>query len=275
VVLVHGGPFANIAHGCNSIFATKTAMNLAEYTLTEAGFGSDLGGEKFFDIVCQNAKLTPNAVVLVVSIRSLKSHGGATNLSNEDMPALIKGFENLDQHINNVKNFQTPLIVAINSFKSDTPTERKALEQYLIKHNIPYSFTTLFEQGSKGALKLAKLVVDACKSKNNFKPIYNINEKLKDKITKIAKLCYGADAVVYSELAKTKLQKFNKKKTYICMAKTPLTFSDDPKQIVIKKPFTIHVNDLIEVNGANFIVVMAGNIFRMPGLPKEPNACNM
>jgi formate--tetrahydrofolate ligase len=250
-------------------------MNLADYVVTEAGFGSDLGGEKFFDIVCNNAKLKPNVVVLVASIRSLKLHGGCKELNKEDLKSLSLGLKNLKQHITNVEAFNVPLIVAVNSFKNDTKNENNVLLKYFTENNIPYSFTTLFEHGSKGALDLANSVVKLSKVNTTFTPIYNVNEPLKYKIYKIASECYGAVDVVYSPIAKKKLNKLNKKKAYVCIAKTPITFSDEPKEIVINKPLTLHVKNLIEANGANFIIVMAGDIFRMPGLPKVPNACKM
>jgi formate--tetrahydrofolate ligase len=250
-------------------------MNLADYVVTEAGFGSDLGGEKFFDIVCDNAKLKPNVVVLVASIRSLKLHGGCKDLTKEDTKSLSEGLKNLKQHINNVKSFNVPLIVAINSFKNDTKNENNVLVEYFAKNNISYSFTTLFEHGSEGALDLANNVIKLSKINSTFKPIYNLNEPLKTKIYKVATQCYGAMDVIYSPIAKAKLTKLNNKKAYVCVAKTPITFSDDPKEIVITKPISLHVKNLIEANGANFIIVMAGDIFRMPGLPKVPNACKM
>ncbi|GHU48013.1 hypothetical protein FACS1894218_3790 [Bacilli bacterium] len=277
LALIHGGPFANIAHGCNSLFATKTAMNIADYTVTEAGFGSDLGAEKFMDIVCHNGSVSPNAVVLVASVRSLKMHGGANtkNLGVEDIKSLTVGLENIEQHIKNIRAFNVPLIVAINQFASDSKQELKTLEKFFAKENVPYSLTTLFADGSKGAIDLAKQVIKLSKSKNALHPVYKIDEPLNVKIKKIATRCYGATAVEYSPLALSKLRAYQNKKSYICMAKTPLTFSDDPKEIIISKPITIHVKDLIIANGANFIIVMAGSIFRMPGLPKVPAACKM
>ncbi|GHU31984.1 hypothetical protein FACS1894166_04440 [Bacilli bacterium] len=277
LALIHGGPFANIAHGCNSLFATKTAMNIADYTVTEAGFGSDLGAEKFMDIVCNNGKISPNAVVLVASVRSLKMHGGADakNLGVEDIKALTIGLDNIQQHIKNIKAFNIPLIVAINQFASDSKHELKTLERFFNKEKVPYSLTTLFANGSKGAIDLAKQVIKLAKTKNTLHPVYKIGDSLDVKINKIIKRCYGATKVEYSPLAQGKLQTYMNKKSYVCMAKTPLTFSDDPKEIIIDKPITIHVKDLIIANGANFIIVMSGSIFRMPGLPKVPAACKM
>ncbi|MDR0675210.1 MAG: formate--tetrahydrofolate ligase [Mycoplasmataceae bacterium] len=275
--LIHGGPFANIAHGCNSLFATKTAMNIADYVVTEAGFGSDLGGEKFFDIVCNNGKLCPNAVILVTSIRSLKMHGndGVEKLQKNNINPLLKGINNLKQHIRNIQNFNVPLLIAINQFDSDTPKELETLEIFLTQNHVPYSFTTLFINGSRGAIDLAKKTIALTNQKSNFKPAYKLIDKLVDKINKIVTQCYGASGVDYSPQAKTKLKQFNNTKTWICIAKTPLTFSDNPKQIIIDKPFRIFIKDLILANGANFIIVMAGNVFRMPGLPKVPAASHM
>jgi formate--tetrahydrofolate ligase len=277
LALVHGGPFANIAHGCNSVFATKTAMNLAEYTVTEAGFGSDLGAEKFLDIVCDNAGIRPNVVVLVASIRSLKMHGGSDvkNLTKEDLTSLRNGFDNLQQHIKNIKAFGLPVVVALNQFASDTNNEIEEVGNFLATQNVPYSFTTLFAKGSKGAQQLAKKVIQLSSNSSKIKQVYNKNDNLKTKIENIVKRCYGAQGIVLSEEAKLKLSQLQNTKAYVCIAKTPLTFSDDPKQIMIKEPFSIHINDLLIANGANFIIVMAGDIFRMPGLPKEPAACKM
>jgi formate--tetrahydrofolate ligase len=275
--LIHGGPFANIAHGCNSLFATKTALNIGDYAITEAGFGSDLGGEKFFDIVCNNGNLKPNVVVLVTSIRSLKMHGGANikELKTAKISTLVEGINNLKQHIKNIKNFNLPIVVVINQFATDTPEELKILEEFLDKNKIQHSLATLFAHGSKGALDLAEKVIKLTKTANQFKPIYNLNDKLENKIKKIVTQCYGADDVIYSPIAKSKLKQMNNFKAWICMAKTPLTFSDNPKEIIINNPFKIHIKDLILANGANFVIVMAGDIFRMPGLPKVPAACKM
>jgi formate--tetrahydrofolate ligase len=277
LALIHGGPFANIAHGCNSLFATKTAMNLAKYTITEAGFGSDLGAEKFIDIICRNGKIEPNAVVLVASIRSLKMHGGANakDLNAKNVSALTTGLDNMKQHIANIRAFGVPIVVAINQFVSDTEQEIGVLSKFFHAFKVPFSFTTVFADGSNGAMDLAKQVLELSKDKYTLQPIYKMNEPLANKIENIVKRCYGASGVEYSQLALTKLQQFKEKQAYVCMAKTPLTFSDDPKQIIVKGKFIIHIKDLILANGANFIIVMAGDIFRMPGLPKVPSACKM
>jgi formate--tetrahydrofolate ligase len=197
--LIHGGPFANIAHGCNSLFATKTAMNIADYTVTEAGFGSDLGAEKFLDIVCDNGSIQPNVVVLVTSIRSLKMHG--------DNTLLLNGINNLKQHIKNIQNFNLPLIIAVNSFVSDTKKDMEILETFFNTNNIAYSFTTVFSDGSPGGLDLAKKVIHKCATKQILKPIYSSTDLLSQKIFNIVSKCYGAQGVVYSPKAKAKLKK--------------------------------------------------------------------
>jgi formate--tetrahydrofolate ligase len=214
IALIHGGPFANIAHGCNSLFATKTAMNIADYTVTEAGFGSDLGGEKFLDIVCNNGNLKPNAVVLVTSVRSLKMHGGTSvkDLKTTNTVTLLEGINNLKQHIKNIESFNLPLVVAINQFNTDAPEELKVLKSFLEKNRIQYSFTTLFAHGSKGAIDLAKKVIKLTQQKNTLKPVYKLTDKLEDKINKIVTRCYGATGVTYSSEAKNKLKKLNNTK---------------------------------------------------------------
>jgi formate--tetrahydrofolate ligase len=277
LALIHGGPFANIAHGCNSIMATKTAMNLAEYTVTEAGFGSDLGAEKFMDIVCPNAKFQPHAVVLVVSIRSLKMHGetNARELTKPNLNALAKGIINLQMHVKNLQNFNIPVVVAINQFPTDTKKELDLLAKYCEENNLVCSFTTLFAKGSIAAIDLAKKVISASKHLHKLKQVYCINQPLKVKLHQLVTKCYHADGVVYSPLALQKLKTLNNTKTYVCMAKTPLTFSDDPKQTLLPPHYHIHIRDLLVANGANFIIALAGVIFRMPGLPAIPAAVNM
>ncbi|GHU50785.1 hypothetical protein FACS189459_5310 [Bacilli bacterium] len=279
VSLVHGGPFANIAHGCNSIIALKTAMNIAEYTVTEAGFGSDLGAEKFLDIVCDKANIKPNAIVLVVSIRSLKMHGGVKkeDLSIENTNALVLGFENLKQHIKNISAFNIPYIVSINSFNNDTKKEVEVLEKFLDSNNIVYAFDTSYNEGSKGGIDLANRIVSIVNNNNNSQltPIYNKTETLEEKVNKICTKCYGASGIEYSDNAKLKLKELNNSNAYVCIAKTPLSLTDDEKILIIDKPFKIHVNDIVVANGADFNIAITGNIYRMPGLPKTPEACNM
>jgi formate--tetrahydrofolate ligase len=214
MALIHGGPFANIAHGCNSLFATKTAMNIGEYTITEAGFGSDLGGEKFLDIVCHNGKIQPNMVVLVVSIRSLKMHGldDTKKVKTSDTASLLEGIKNLKQHISNIRAFNLPMVVAINQFNTDTDEEKQILRTFLEQNKVPYSFTTLFAHGSIGAIDLAKKVIQLASHKSKHKPVYKLSDKLEDKIYKIVTRCYGATGVEYSSKAKTKLKQLNNTK---------------------------------------------------------------
>lgn len=276
LALVHGGPFANIAHGCNSIIATNTALNIGNYTVTEAGFASELGAEKFIDIVTNELGKFPNAIVLVTSLRSLKLHGGCTDLAKEDVKSLEKGFDNLERHINNIKNFNVPFIVAINQFHTDSPKEIKTIQTFLTDQNIPYSLCTNFVNGSKGTTDLAKKVVELCEHKSVGKRIYSLSDPLEIKINKIITKCYGASKCEYSELASKKLKEFSKLKGYyVCFAKTPASLTDDPKVSVIDKPFNIHIKDIILANGAKFIIVLTGSIFRMPGLGKEPAAKKM
>jgi len=278
LAIVHGGPFANIAHGCNSILATNTAMNLAEYTVTEAGFGSDLGAEKFLDIVCDQIKKVPNCVVLVASTRSLKMHGGISkeNLKEENLEALKLGLENLHQHIKNIQSFNLPLIVSLTQLDISLKQELELVASWLKDNKIKYCFNDTFSLGSKGGEELAKMVVENCKDNSNaFSPVYNKTEDLKSKIEKICTRCYGATGAEYSKEVEEKIKQFNNLPYYVCMAKTPISLTDNEKILVIKEPFKIHVKDLLISNGAQFIVVLTGNIFRMPGLPKIPEACNM
>lgn len=271
LALIHGGPFANIAHGCNSIAATNTAMNIAKYTVTEAGFASELGAEKFLDIVTKEINKFPNAIVLVTSIRSLKMHGDLNNPK-----ALEIGLDNLQRHINNISNFHIPFIVAINKFATDTTKEIATIKKFLEKQGIEYSLCSNFIDGSKGTVDLAKKVVKLCNKTSKPTRTYSMTDSINEKITKIVKKCYGAKGVEYSPLAAKKLKQFAKYKDhYICMAKTPISFTDDAKILTVDKPFTIHVKDLVLVNGAKFIVVLTGDIFRMPGLPRIPAAKKM
>jgi formate--tetrahydrofolate ligase len=207
--LIHGGPFANIAHGCNSLFATKTAMNIADYTVTEAGFGSDLGAEKFFNIVCNNGSIKLNAVVLVASIRSLKMHGGnkTSNLNSMDDSALLKGIDNLKQHILNIQGFNLPLVVAVNSFTTDSKKDIEILKSFLESNKIIYSFTTVFSNGSIGGKELAQKVIQICTATKTLKPTYKMDDLLSVKIFNIVSQCYGAAKVVYSSKAKAKLKR--------------------------------------------------------------------
>ena len=277
LALIHGGPFANIAHGCNTIVATNTALNISDYTVTEAGFASELGAEKFIDIVTNELDKFPNVIVLVTSLRSLKLHGGQTgDLSIENIKTLKNGFDNLQRHINNIKNFNIPFIVAINQFHTDTRNEIETIQKFLTEQEIPFSLCNNFSKGSKGTTDLAKKVVTLCKKHSSPKRIYELTDSLKIKVEKICKKCYGANNVIYSELAKTKLKQFSKLKDYyVCMAKVPGSLTDDPTISVIDKPFNIHIKDIVLANGAKFIIILTGSIFRMPGLPREPQAKKM
>ncbi len=276
--IIHGGPFANIAHGCNSIIATKTAMKLADYTITEAGFGSDLGAEKFLDIKCRKAKLKPDAVVCVATIRALKYHGGQAkeDVKQENLEALKKGMNNLNRHIENLKNrYGLNVIVAINRFLTDTDAEINFLRNELEKQNIGISLVESHQKGSIGAVDLAEKVVKLAEEKENFKYIYEDTDSIKEKIEKVAKNVYGARDVEYSKEALeqiTKIEKLGYKEFPVCIAKTQYSLSDDPKNLECKEPFTLHVNEIILRTGAEFVVAITGKIMTMPGLPRVPAA---
>ncbi len=280
---VHGGPFANIAHGCNSVIATKAAMKLADYVVTEAVFGADLGAEKFLDIKCREANIKPSAVVVVATIRALKMHGGVLkeNLKEENVDALLKGICNLEKHIENVKKYNLPLVVAINKFYTDTEAEIKALEDWAKKNNITISLSEVFSKGSLGGIDLAEKIVkkiDEEDGSKTFKPIYDLEDSIKDKITKICKEIYGAENVEFLQAAKNQMARFKKNgwdKLPICMAKTQYSFSDNPKLLGRPEGFTITIRELKPSIGAGFIVALTGDIMTMPGLPKEPAANKM
>ena len=280
---VHGGSFANIAHGCNSVIATKAAMKLADYVVTEAGFGADLGAEKFLDIKCREANIKPSAVVVVATIRALKMHGGVLkeNLKEENVDALLKGICNLEKHIENVKKYIRPLVEAINKFYTDTEAEIKALEDWAKKNNITISLSEVFSKGSLGGIDLAEKIVkkiDEEYGSKTFKPIYDLEESIKDKITKICKEIYGAENVEFLQAAKNQMARFKKNgwdKLPICMAKTQYSFSDNPKLLGRPEGFTITIRELKPSIGAGFIVALTGDIMTMPGLPKEPAANKM
>lgn len=274
-VLMHGGPFANIAHGCNSVIATKTALKLADYVVTEAGFGADLGAEKFLDIKCRLANIKPNCVVVVATVRALKMHGGYVD--SNDIECLIKGFENLKKHVENVKQFNLPFVVAINKFADDSDEEITTLKNLCLENNFPIELSDGWANGGNGMIDLANKVVELCDVPNSFKFIYELNESIEDKILKISKNIYGADGVEYSEEALLKLKNISEKYNNlpICMAKTPLSLSDNDKLYGRPAGFNIHVKDLKVSAGAGFVVVYTGNIMTMPGLPKQPAALNM
>ena len=278
--LIHGGPFANIAHGCNSVIATNIAMSLGDITVTEAGFGADLGAEKFLDIKCRNIGTHPNVIVLVATIRSLKYHGGMPKeeITKESIEYLEKGINNLYKHINNLKNiYGLNVVVAINRFSTDTDKEISFLEESLDKINIDYATTNGYSLGSDGSINLAKKVLDNLDKKDNFSYAYDINDSIKDKIYKVATKIYGAKGVNYSIEAEEELNLLEKEHSNIpiCIAKTQYSLSDDPKNLDPKGEYNIHVSNVILKAGAEFIVVLTGNIMTMPGLPKVPNSENI
>ena len=280
---IHGGPFANIAHGCNSVLATKTAMKLADYVVTEAGFGADLGAEKFLDIKCRQTGIKPSCVVIVATIRALKMHGGVLkeDLKQENVDALMSGIVNLEKHIENIKKYNLPYVVAINKFYTDTENEVKALDDWAKKNGHPVSLSEVFTDGGKGGVDLAKKVIEQIEKNdgyNTFKVLYDENDSIKDKITTIAKEIYGAGNVEFSSLAKTQMKQLKKcgwDKLPICMAKTQYSLSDNPKLLGRPEGFTLTIRELKPSIGAGFIVALTGDIMTMPGLPKEPAAEKM
>lgn len=276
--IIHGGPFANIAHGCNSIIATKTAMKLADYTITEAGFGSDLGAEKFLDIKCRKANLKPDAVVCVATIRALKYHGGQSKeeVKQENLEALSNGLHNLNRHLDNLKNkFGLNVIVAINKFSTDTDAEIELLSSKLKEQGIEMSLVESHQKGSVGAIDLAEKIVKLTEKPEDFRFVYEDEESIKVKIEKVAKNIYGAESVEYSDEAIKQINKIEKmgySKLPVCIAKTQYSFSDDAKNLECKEPFTLHVNEILLKAGAEFVVAITGKIMTMPGLPKVPAA---
>ena len=276
--IIHGGPFANIAHGCNSILATKMAMKIADYTVTEAGFGADLGAEKFLDIKCRKIDASPDAVVIVATLRALKYHGGVAKdeVNNENELALKEGINNLLRHVENIKKYGLNPIVAINKFTSDTEKEIDILKKEL-EGKVEFSLLENWAKGGIGAKDLAEKVVEICKRPKNFKPIYELNLSLEEKIEKVAKEIYGARDVIYSDEAKEEINEIRDlaKDMPICIAKTQYSFSDDPKNLLCKEPFDIHISSVELKNGAEFVVVKTGKIMTMPGLPKVPAAENI
>ena len=276
--IIHGGPFANIAHGCNSVMATRTAMRVAEYTITEAGFGADLGAEKFFDIKCRYAGLKPDAAVIVATVRALKMHGGVpkTELTTPNVEAVKKGLVNLEKHIENVKKFGVPVIVAINIFAQDTEEELEAVRVHCAKHGVNVALSDVFARGGEGGVELAKEVIALADSgKSDFKPLYELDMPLKAKIETIAKEIYGADGVNYTKEADKALKEFEDLgygKLPVCMAKTQYSFSDDPALLGRPSGFKITIRNCRISAGAGFIVVLTGDVMTMPGLPKVPAA---
>lgn len=276
--IIHGGPFANIAHGCNSVMATKTALKLADYTITEAGFGADLGAEKFFDIKCRYAGLKPDAVVLVATVRALKMHGGVpkTDLATPDVEAVKRGLVNLEKHIENIKQYGLPLVVAINAFAQDTPEELEAIRSHCAAHGVNVALSEVFAKGGEGGIELAKEVVAlATSGKAGFKLLYGEELSLKEKIETIAKNIYGAVGVNYTKEANNALKDFEKMgygHLPVCMAKTQYSFSDDPALLGRPEGFEITIKNCRIAAGAGFVVVLTGDIMTMPGLPKVPAA---
>lgn len=279
--IIHGGPFANIAHGCNSIIATKTALKMSDITITEAGFGADLGAEKFLDIKCIYGNLNPDCVVLVATIRALKHHGGVKkdelNISNVD--ALNKGMKNLEKQIENIKAYGVPVVVAINKFITDSDEEVKAIEDFCKNIGVEVSLTEVWEKGGEGGIDLANKVIKTMENEpSNFKMIYDSEESIKDKILKIVQTIYGGKGVNYTPQALkqiAEIEKFNLDKLPICMAKTQYSLSDNPSLLGRPENFDITVKEVRVSNGAGFIVVLTGNVMTMPGLPKVPAANRM
>lgn len=280
-VFVHGGPFANIAHGCNSVMATKLALKLAPYTVTEAGFGADLGAEKFLDIKCRQAGLKPDAVVIVATVRALKMHGGMDKkeLANENLEALRKGIANLEKHIENITKYGLPAIVAINAFPTDTKAELNLLEEICNAKGVKVALSEVWAKGADGGIELANGLIDLLENKeSNFKPIYDLDLPIDEKIKTIAREIYGADDVIFTKKAKTNIKKLTDlglDKLPICIAKTQYSLSDDPTLLGRPTGFNIEINDLIPNTGSGFLVAISGDIMRMPGLPKVPAANNM
>lgn len=277
--IIHGGPFANIAHGCNSIIATKTALKLGDYVVTEAGFGADLGAEKFFDLKCRVGDLNPNIAVVVATIRALKMHSGVLkeDLDKENIDAIKKGIPNLERHIENIKKYNIPVIIALNKFNKDTNKEIDFVINYFKDKNIEIELSNVFEKGSEGGIELAKKVANLS-TKSNFKVLYNNDLSIKDKINIITKEIYRANNVIYEDSAKETLKLIKKLKLEhlpVIIAKTQYSFSDNEKLIGAPTNFDITIREIKIASGANFIVCIAGKIMTMPGLPKEPIATKM
>ncbi|MBE5922108.1 MAG: formate--tetrahydrofolate ligase [Lachnospiraceae bacterium] len=279
--IVHGGPFANIAHGCNSVKATKTALKLADYVITEAGFGADLGAEKFFDIKCRKAGLAPSAVVLVATIRALKYNGGVpkTELNTENLDALKKGIVNLEKHIENLQKFGVPVVVTLNSFVSDTEAEIEFVKNFCEERDCAFTLAEVWEKGGQGGVALAEKVIETIETKPaNFKPLYEDELPLVDKIKTIATEIYGADDVTFAPAAAKELKKITELgygNLPVCMAKTQYSLSDDQTKLGRPTGFTVNVREVYISAGAGFVVVVTGAIMTMPGLPKKPSANNI
>lgn len=278
--LIHGGPFANIAHGCNSVIATKTALALADYCITEAGFGSDLGAEKFFDIKCRTAGLKPDAVVIVATARALKYNGMAakSELNKPDKDALLRGIVNLGAHIDNMKKFNLPIVVAINRFHTDSQEELDIIRDYCREKNVESAVSEVFAKGGEGGTELAEKVVKATEQPNSFKPLYPLELTIKEKIKTIAKEIYSARDVSFSAKAEKTIKELEEMgfgNLPVCMAKTQYSLSDNPALLGRPEEFVINVRDLSLSSGAGFIVVLTGDIMTLPGLPSTPSAVNI
>ena len=263
--IIHGGPFANIAHGCSSVFSIKLAKSFSDYVITEAGFGSDLGAEKFLDIVCPLAGITPATIVLVVTVRALKYNGAGT---------LEAGICNIDAHLNHLKNYKVPIVVCLNKFSDDSNTDINYIKEYVNNLGYPFEISNAYNEGGEGALELANTVIKSCEKLNNFAPLVDKKEDIKDKIDRLNNLVYNSKYVEYSEKAKEKLkliEKLGLSYLPICVAKTQYSISDNPKLLGYPKDNVLHIRDLIINNGAGFITILSGKIYTMPGLPKLPN----
>ena len=276
--IIHGGPFANIAHGCNSVRATKTAMKMADYVITEAGFGADLGAEKFLDIKCRIADLKPDAIVLVATIRALKYNGGVAkaDLSTENMDALAKGIVNLEKHIENLQKYNVPVVVTLNSFVTDTDNETEFVRKFCEERNCEFALSEVWEKGGEGGIALAEAVLKTLETKeSNFAPIYKDEISLKEKIETVAKEIYGAEGVNYSDAANKQLAKLEELgfgKLPVCIAKTQYSLSDNPTLLGRPEGFRVDIREAYVSAGAGFVVVLTGAIMTMPGLPKKPAA---
>ncbi|GAB6699634.1 formate--tetrahydrofolate ligase [Streptococcus uberis] len=279
--LVHGGPFANIAHGCNSVLATSTALRLADYTVTEAGFGADLGAEKFLDIKVPNLPTSPDAVVVVATLRALKMHGGVakTDLNQENVEAVRTGFANLERHVNNMRQYGVPVVVAINEFVADTEAEIAVLKELCQSIDVPVELASVWANGAEGGVALAETVVKVIEQeKANYQRLYDDQDSVEEKVRKIVKNIYGGDAVQFSAKAKNQLKQFAEfgwDKLPVCMAKTQYSFSDNPNLLGAPSGFDITIREFVPKTGAGFIVALTGDVMTMPGLPKHPAALNM
>ena len=280
-VFVHGGPFANIAHGCNSVMATQLAIKLGDYAITEAGFGADLGAEKFLDIKCRQANLNPEAVVIVATVRALKMHGGVAkkDLGNENLGALKAGLGNLEKHIENIAKFDLPCIVAINAFPTDTEAELQLLNECCKKLGVEVAISKVWEKGADGGIELAEKLLNILETKEaNYHPLYDLDLSIETKIETIVKEIYGGDGVEFTKKAKNKIKKYTEQglsQLPICVAKTQYSLSDQASLLGRPTGFTVKINDIIPSAGAGFLVAISGDIMRMPGLPKRPAAVNM